>query len=73
MGEKIIEDDPSEWLKDNVDYFIKKAQIYPKNNHDFNENLLKSTDLIHLMLDATGKDVDGTNQVNQKEILLCRQ
>lgn len=67
MGEKIIEDDPSEWLKDNVDYFIKKAQIYPENNHDLNENLLKSTDLIHLMLDATGKDIDETNQVNKKK------
>lgn len=65
MGKKLIEDDPSEWLKDNVDYFIKKAQLYQGDKHDHNENLIKSTDLIHLMLDATGKDFDDINQVEK--------
>lgn len=69
MGEKFIRDDPSEWLKDNVDYFIKKANIYDENKHDYNENLIKSTDLIHLMLDATGKNFSDINQVKIREIL----
>jgi hypothetical protein len=63
MGEKLIDDDPSEWLKDNVDYFIEKAKIYQANNIDYNENVIKSTDLIHLMLDATDKHIPDTNQV----------
>jgi cytochrome P450 len=75
MGEKLINDDPSEWLKDNVDYFIKKAQIYQESHHDHNENIIKSTDLIHLMLDATEKNFTDINQVkifilnNQKFLL----
>jgi cytochrome P450 family 3 subfamily A len=63
MGEKLIDDDPSEWLKDNVDYFIQKAKLYQENNHDHNDNLIKSTDLIHLMLDATEKNSPDFHQV----------
>jgi cytochrome P450 family 3 subfamily A len=63
LGEKFIDDDPSEWLKDNVDYFIKKAKLYQENHHDYNDNLIKSTDLIHLMLDATEKNSSDFPQV----------
>ena len=63
MGEKFIEDDPSEWLKDNVDYFIEKAKALHENNNDHNENIIKSTDLIHLMLEATKKNLADINQV----------
>ncbi len=63
MGEKFIDDDPSEWLKDNVNYFIQKAKFDHENNHDYNENIINSTDLIHLMLDATEKNVMDINQV----------
>ena len=66
MGEKLIDDDPSEWLKDNVDYFIKKAKTYPEANYDLNGNVTKSTDLIHLMLDATEKSYSDANQVRKK-------
>jgi cytochrome P450 len=61
MGEKFIGDDPSEWLKDNVEHFIEKARIYQTNN---NENMIKSTDLIHLMLDATETNITDFNQVD---------
>jgi hypothetical protein len=63
MGEKFIDDDPSEWLKDNVDYFIKNAKNSRETNHDYNENIIKSTDLLHLMLDATEKNFTDINQV----------
>ncbi len=65
MGEKFIGDDPSEWLKENVNYFIDKAKLYQKDNHDHNENLIKSTDLLHLMLDATEKNFTDINQVKK--------
>lgn len=63
MGEKLIDDDPSEWIKDNVDYFIKKAKLDQKDFNDLNQNITKSTDLIHLMLDATEKDSVDCSQV----------
>ena len=65
MGEKYIDDDPSEWLKDNVNYFIKKATSCEGKNHDHNDNLIKSMDLLHLMLDATEKDPTDINQVKR--------
>ncbi|CAF3507050.1 unnamed protein product [Rotaria sp. Silwood1] len=70
MGEKIIADDPSEWLKDNVDYFIKRAQIYQTNNNDYNTNTTKSIDLIHLMLDAAEKNSIKSNQRDSTERIL---
>ncbi|CAF3502533.1 unnamed protein product [Rotaria sp. Silwood1] len=70
MGEKIIADDPSEWLKDNVDYFIKRAQIYQTNNNDYNTNTTKSIDLIHLMLDAAEKNSIKSNQHDSTERIL---
>ncbi|CAF4525839.1 unnamed protein product, partial [Rotaria magnacalcarata] len=67
MGEKLIEDDPNEWLKDNVECFIRQAHLSHSHNHnnninDCNDNITKSTDLIHLMLDATEKNSTDTNQ-----------
>lgn len=50
MGDKFIADDPSEWLKENVDEFIEKA------SHNSDE-----VNLLHLMLDATERML---NQVN---------
>jgi cytochrome P450 family 3 subfamily A len=52
MGEKLIADDPSEWLKQNVEHFIEKAS---QNSDEIN--------LLHLMLDATEKISNKTNQV----------
>ena len=70
MGEKLIEDDPSEWLKDNVDYFIQKVSSrFDQNNNtnnDFNENSSKSTDLIHLMLDATREKFSESQTVRNR-------
>ena len=63
MGEKLIADDPSEWLKDNVDYFIKKAKTYQEKNNNYDENIMKTTDLIHLMLEATEKKLGDAKQV----------
>ena len=64
MGEKFIEDDPSEWLKENVDYFIRKVtENCDDNNNGYSENPIKSTDLIHLMLDATREKLSETQQV----------
>jgi thromboxane-A synthase len=53
MGEKLIDDDPSEWLKQNVTHFIENAS---QNSDDI--------DLLHLMLDATEKKSNNTNQVS---------
>lgn len=64
MGQKLIDDDPNEWLKDNVDYFLKKASDYREKNSDVNYNIPKSTDLINLMLDATQRNSMELNQVN---------
>jgi cytochrome P450 len=44
LAEHFIADDPSEWLKENVDQFIEKAS----QNSD-------ETNLLHLMLNATNK------------------
>jgi len=63
LGDKFIADDPSEWLKDNVDHFIQKADLIQDTNHDHNENLIKSTDLIHLMLNAADKRFTDSDQV----------
>jgi cytochrome P450 family 3 subfamily A len=52
MGEKLIADDPSEWLKQNVEHFIEKAQNSDESN------------LLHLMLDSTEKMLNNTNQVS---------
>jgi cytochrome P450 len=46
MGEKLIHDDPSEWLKENVEHFIEEAS----QNSD-------KTNLLHSMLDATENTV----------------
>ncbi|CAF0733080.1 unnamed protein product [Rotaria sordida] len=75
MGEKLIEDDPNEWLKDNVGYFIKKAQIHQNNNNnnnnnDYNTNITKSADLIHIMLDATEKSSIDNKQHDHTERIL---
>lgn len=61
-GEKLIADDPSEWLKDNVDYLIRNITEHSDQNN--NETSAKSTDLIHLMLDATRDKLTETNQVD---------
>lgn len=64
LSEKFIEDDPSEWLKENVDHFIEKiSQTADHNNNDYHQDSVKSTDLIHLMLDATRKQASENNQV----------
>ncbi|CAF2145938.1 unnamed protein product [Rotaria magnacalcarata] len=75
MGEKLIEDDPNEWLKDNVECFIRQAHLSHSHNHnnninDCNDNITKSTDLIHLMLDATEKNSTDTNQDDSNERVL---
>ncbi|CAF4386778.1 unnamed protein product, partial [Adineta steineri] len=56
IGKNLIEEDPSEWLKNNVDDFIEQA----KTNH--NENSIKSNDLLRLMLDATKTNFTDINQ-----------
>ena len=61
-GEKLIADDPSEWLKENVDYLIRN--IAEKSDENNNEKSPKSTDLIHLMLDATRVKPTETSQVS---------
>ncbi|UJR37833.1 hypothetical protein I4U23_030523 [Adineta vaga] len=55
MGSKLFDDDPNEWLKNNVSYFIEQANISRRNNNDHNENIIKSTDLLQLMLDTTNE------------------
>jgi cytochrome P450 len=52
MGEKLIDDDPSEWLKQNVEQFISQAT----RNSD-------ATDLLHLMLEATERRMNNTTRV----------
>ena len=64
MGEKLIEDDPSEWLKDSLDYLIKKATICQETNDSCDGSMTKSTDLIHLMLAAIEKTSTDVNKVN---------
>ncbi|CAF1110689.1 unnamed protein product [Rotaria sordida] len=59
MGDKLIADDPSEWLKENVKYFVEKA---PENCDE--------TDLLHLMLEATERNINNTNQKNSSKRLL---
>jgi cytochrome P450 len=63
LCERLIEDDPSEWLKDNVDHFIEKAKMSREHTTDHNENIIKPIALIHLMLDANEKNVTDINQV----------
>jgi cytochrome P450 len=53
MGEKLIADDPSEWLKSNVKQFIESA------SQNTNE-----VDLLHLMLEATEKKLNDKSQVS---------
>ncbi|CAF4625554.1 unnamed protein product [Rotaria sp. Silwood1] len=59
MGDRLIADDPSEWLKENVKHFIEKG---PENSDQ--------TDLLHLMLDATERNINNTNQENSNTRLL---
>lgn len=53
MGEKLIADDPSEWLKENVDQFIENASQNPDENN-----------LLRLMLDSTERMLNNTNAVS---------
>ena len=53
MGENLIDDDPSEWLKENVERFIEQAKT---NGND--------VDLLHLILDAVERLSHNENQVN---------
>ncbi|CAF0894181.1 unnamed protein product [Adineta ricciae] len=71
MGEKLIADDPNEWLKNNVSYFIEQALTSQKNKSDYNENIIKSPDLLQLMLDATlDTDFGELHQHNASERVL---
>lgn len=70
-GEKLVEDDPSEWLKTNVDHFIRKiSNKTDVNNNDFQRSPVKSTDLISLMLSATKENINEISQVSKCSILL---
>jgi cytochrome P450 family 3 subfamily A len=53
MGEKFIADDPSEWLKENVEHFIENAS----------ENV-DECNLLRLMMDATETSANNINQVS---------
>ncbi|CAF0828039.1 unnamed protein product [Adineta steineri] len=64
IGKNLIEEDPSEWLKNNVDDFIDKA----KTSH--NENSIKSNDLLRLMLDATKTNLTDINQQSHHDRVL---
>ena len=64
FGDQLIADDPSEWLKEHVDYFIKNASnTSDHNNNEPKDKSAKPTDLIYLMLDATEEKPAETNQV----------
>lgn len=52
MADRFIADDPSEWLKENVDHFIQKAS-------DTSEDV----NLLQLMLDAVEKKFNQMNEV----------
>jgi len=53
MGEKFIADDPSEWLKENVEHFIENTS----GNVD-------ECNLLRLMMDATETSANNINQVS---------
>ncbi|UJR08418.1 hypothetical protein I4U23_012688 [Adineta vaga] len=56
MGEQLIADDPSEWLKQNVEQFIEKPS---DDTDEFN--------LLRLMLDAAEKQINQMNNTNHDQ------
>ncbi|CAF1084384.1 unnamed protein product [Adineta steineri] len=62
MGEKYIDEDPSEWLKENVSHFIKTAS---ENSDECN--------LLQLMLDATEKKINSIDENTGKHSLTLNE